>query len=176
MTISAKILNDTLIQVSGSNTLIDMLLEFEKILDDLDLYAYANWIEGEILEGPILHRHWIEVRLIYPHHLMPEPDGARRLIARNILVTYTRNVLRKPRELKTSADTKIVTRPDGSTRRVAVTKDEPVWVVSIKMPRQLVDEFKTDLVSIGDGEYLDTEALNAEGELLAQQMVKGAEQ
>jgi hypothetical protein len=37
MTISIKLLNDKITEVSKSNTLLDMLMEFEKTLDELDL-------------------------------------------------------------------------------------------------------------------------------------------
>ena len=65
MTISAKILNDNIKNISSSNTLLDMLLEFEKTLDGLDLYAFKNWMKGEILEGPTLGRHFVNVKLMY---------------------------------------------------------------------------------------------------------------
>ena len=64
MTISAKILNDNIKNISSSNTLLDMLLEFEKTLDGLDLYAFKNWMKGEILEGPTLGRHFVNVKLM----------------------------------------------------------------------------------------------------------------
>ena len=52
MTISVQLLNDQVKKVSDTNTLLDMLLEFEKVLEDIDLYAYKNWETGEVLEGP----------------------------------------------------------------------------------------------------------------------------
>lgn len=171
MTISTKLVNDTLRRVSDSNTLLDMLLRFEKVLDDLDLYAYANWSKGEILEGPFLHRHWIDVKIIYAREHMPDPSGAKRLMDRGILVKFTENTLIRPKKIQSLDDLDVVTRPDGSTKRKAKLKHEPVWVVNIRMPRRLVDEFKTDIISIGDGEYLDTEALNAEGEIMRQDMM-----
>ena len=171
MTISTKMVNDTLRRVSDSNTLMDMLLRFEKVLDDLDLYVYANWAAGELLEGPILQRHWIDVKLIWPQELMPDPSAAKRLLDRGILVKYTKNTLIRPKKIERLDDLEIVTRPDGSTKRRAKLKHDPVWVVNISFPRRLVDELKTDIISIGDGEYLDTEALNAEGEIMRQDMM-----
>lgn len=171
MTISTKMVNDTLRRVSDSNTLLDMLLKFEKVLDDLDLYAYQGWSTGEILEGPILHRHWIDVKIIFEKKNMPDPAGAKRLIDRGILVKFTENTLVRPKKIKSMNDFEVVTRPDGSTKRRAKLSHDEVWVVNIRMPRRLVDEFKTDIISIGDGEYLDTEALNAEGEIMRQNMM-----
>ena len=80
MTISAKVLNDSIKEISDSNSLLDMLLEFEKTLDSLDLYAFKNWMKGEILEGPSLKRHYVNVKLIYPYKDMPDPDGAKRYL------------------------------------------------------------------------------------------------
>ena len=75
MTISLKLLNDQIKVVSETNTLLDMLLEFEKTLDSLNLYAFKNWSKGEILEGPTLSRHYINVKLLYVHDDMPDPAG-----------------------------------------------------------------------------------------------------
>ena len=53
-------------RINGNKTLLDMLLEFEKVLDDTGIYAYKNWMAGEVVEGPILERHWFNVTLMYP--------------------------------------------------------------------------------------------------------------
>jgi len=88
MTISVKLLNDHVKKISETNSLLDMLLEFEKTLDSLNLYAFKNWLKGEILEGPTLKRHYVNIKLLYPYKDMPDPDGAKRLIARDCLVEY----------------------------------------------------------------------------------------
>ena len=51
-------------RINGNKTLLDMLLEFEKVLDDTGIYAYKNWMSGEVVEGPILERHWFNVTLM----------------------------------------------------------------------------------------------------------------
>ena len=157
MTISAKILNDNIKNISSSNTLLDMLLEFEKTLDGLDLYAFKNWMKGEILEGPTLGRHFVNVKLMYPYKEMPDPDGAKRLIARDCLVKYSKDMLESPRRVKTFDDVEVGTRPDGSQRFTPKTESEPVWVVSIDMPRRYVDEFSAQHVEAKEDEYLDQE-------------------
>ena len=35
-------------KISKSTGLTDILIEFERVLDELGLYTYQNWIEGEI--------------------------------------------------------------------------------------------------------------------------------
>lgn len=162
MTIAVKLLNDQIKKISETNTLLDMLLEFEKTLDNLDLYSYTNWQKGEVLEGPTLDRHYCTVKLMYKESEMPDPYGAKRLLARDCLVKFRKDDLISPVKVKTFDDLTMETMPDGNIRRKAKTKTEPVWVVEIKMPRRYVDEFDTDVVQADEDEYVDTESLNSE--------------
>ena len=162
MTIAVKILNDQIKKISETNTLLDMLLEFEKVLEDIDVYAYKNWQKGEVLEGPVLDRHHITVSLMYPYNDMPDPAGAKRLMGKDCLVKYKKDTLISPVKVKTFDDVTMEIRADGSVKHRAKTKSEPVWVVNVKMPRRYVDEFATDVVEADEDSYVDTEAVNAE--------------
>ena len=175
MTISVKILNDKIEEVSKTNTLLDMLLEFEKTLDKIDLYAFKNWMKGEVLEGPTVGRHYVNVKLLYPYKQMPDPEGAKRLMARDCLVKYKKDVLLSPKKVKTMDDIDITLRPDGSVRRKAKTMRENVWVVEVKMPRRYVDEFDTEVVQAAEDSYVDTESLNTENEIQADTLQQGNE-
>ena len=157
MTIAVKILNDQIKKISETNTLLDMLLEFEKTLDGLDLYAFKNWDGGEILEGPTLGRHHLTVKLMYPHAKMPDPDGAKRLMARDCLVEYTKDTLIKPKRVRSFDDLIIEVKPDGIPSYKAKTTTENVWVVEVKMPRRYVDEFNIDKVKADEDAYVDME-------------------
>ena len=42
-----------------SDTALSVLKDFERVLDELDLYVYANWEDGELVEGPKIERHWV---------------------------------------------------------------------------------------------------------------------
>lgn len=162
MTIAVKLLNDQIKKISDTNSLLDMLLEFEKTLDNLDIYSYANWQKGEVLEGPILDRHYCTVKLMYKENDMPDPYGAKRLLARDCLVKFKKDDLISPVKISTFDDVTMEPMPDGNVRRKAKTKTESVWVVEIKMPRRYVDEFDTDVVQADEDEYVDTESLNVE--------------
>ena len=173
MTISVQLLNDQIKKVSDTNTLLDMLLEFEKVLEDIDLYAYKNWQKGEILEGPHLDRHFATVKLLYKEEDMPDPYGAKRLMARDCMVKFHKDVLLSPRKVKTFDDVDIHTNADGSVRRKAKTQRQNVWVVEIKMPRRYVDEFDTEVVQAAEDSYIDTESLNTENEIESEQQQLG---
>ena len=175
MTISVKLLNDQIKKISETNTLLDMLLEFEKILEDIDVYAYKNWSKGEILEGPILDRHYVTVKLLYPHKEMPDPSGAKRLLARECLVKYRKDTLVSPVKVQSFNDVVAEISPDGVTKHRAKSKSEPVWVVEIKMPRKYVDEFSSEVVEADEDSYVDTESLNAEQQASAETQMTGGD-
>lgn len=165
MTIAVKMLNDQIKKVSETNTLLDMLLEFEKTLDSLDLYAFANWDDGEVLSGPDLGRHFMTVKLMYPHAKMPDPDGAKRLVARDCLVKYTKETLLRPKKIRNFDDLIVEVGPDGAPKYRAKTHSEPVWVVEIKMPRRYVDEFNIDIVKADEDSYVDLEDSGIDAQL-----------
>jgi len=175
MTVSVKVLNDQIKKVSETNTLLDMLLEFEKTLDNIDLYSYKNWGLGEVLEGPTLNRHYVTVKLMYKESEMPDPAGAKRLFARDCLVKYTKDELLTPVKVKTFDDVTTDINPDGSVRHKAKTKTEPVWIVEIQMPRRYVDEFSSEYVQADEESYVDTESVNAENEMSAEQNISGGQ-
>jgi hypothetical protein len=45
--------------IYGSNNSLNILKDFERVLDELDLYVYENWIDGELIEGPEESRYYI---------------------------------------------------------------------------------------------------------------------
>ena len=156
MTISAKLLNDHVKKVSDTNTLLDMLLDFESVLDDIDLYAYKNWLKGELLEGPNLSRYWITVKLMYPYEDMPDPEGVLRLKKIGCNVHYSKDKLIEPVKVRSIEDTEVMER-DGVMRRVAKKKTSDVWIVEVAMPRRYVDEFSTDSIEAAEDQYVDME-------------------
>ena len=163
MTISTKMLNDSIKKISETNSLLDMLCEFEKVIDDADVYAYKNWDKGEVLEGPNLGRHFVSVKLLYKGKQMPDPDGAKRLLNLECQVKYNKDTLLMPRKVKTFDDVDVDIRPDGSQRYKAKTTSEPCWVVEIKMPRRYVDEFNADVISVDEDNYIDQEKAQNQG-------------
>lgn len=169
MTISVKILNDQIKKISETNTLLDMLLEFEKTLDEIDLYAYKNWINGEVIEGPSLDRHYVTVKLLYPKSEMPDPEGAKRLFARDCLVKYTEDDLITPVKVKTFDDVETKIGADGQVKHRAKTKTDPVWVVTIKMPRRYVDEFNSEKIQADEDSFVDTDNINVEDQAQIEQ-------
>ena len=77
-------LKDTLDNLVDSSNDLNVLLEFEEVLDNLNIYSYKNWEYGEVIAGPEVSKNWVTVTLMYPYKLMPDPDAAMRLIKHGV--------------------------------------------------------------------------------------------
>ena len=114
---------------------LTILKDFERVLDELDVYVFANWGEGELLSGPVDSRHFVTCSFMWPADKMPDPSGGKRLLDRGCKVTYAKDELLKPREIKSPEDY----RP-GTVKGKIDAHD--IWVVQIKMPKELIGNFK----------------------------------
>lgn len=117
--------------IYSTNSSLATLKDFERVLDEMDLYVYKNWEDGEVVEGPIVKRHWIKVSLMWPKNKMPDPMGAKRLLDYDCKIQYERSHLIVPRKIKTPDDL----RP--GTKKGKLDK-KPIWIVHITIPRKLV--------------------------------------
>ena len=67
-------------QIYGSNNSLNLLKDFERVVDELDLYVFDNWMDGELAAGPKEDRYFIECTFMWPKDKMPEPAGGKRLL------------------------------------------------------------------------------------------------
>jgi hypothetical protein len=119
--------------IYSANSSLSTLKDFERVLDEMDMYVYKNWLDGELAEGPIVERHWIKASFMWPMEKMPDPMAAKRLLDYGCKVRYERTHLLEPREVKTHEDLRPGTQKGKLDRN-------PVWVVEITMPRKLVSD------------------------------------
>lgn len=122
-----------------SNSAFGVLKDFERVLDELDLYVYRNWADGELAEGPVIDRHWITVKLFWPENKMPDPMGGKRLLDYDCKVGYVKGSMLKPRKIMTPDDIRPGTKKGKMDRH-------PIWIVELRMPKKLVaDMFGAEL-------------------------------
>ena len=114
-----------------SNTAFQVLKDFERVLDELDLYVYDNWEDGELAQGPDIERHWISCKFYWPRNKMPDPMGGKRLLDYDCKVSYQKTYMVKPRKIRKPDDI----RP--GTKKGKLDK-EPIWIVEIMMPKKLI--------------------------------------
>lgn len=141
----------TISSVKKNKNTLDLLLEFEGILDELNIYAYENWIKGEVIKGPIISKYWVEVLLMYPVKYMPNPVAAERLIKHGCYVFFQKEVLTSSVKIKRPAD--LIVDPDDNTgKRKPKTSKTDVYVVKIVMPRHLLTDYDVKRISAMTGE------------------------
>lgn len=152
-------------RIKENNTFLDLLIEIEDFLDGLDMYAFDNWIEGEVVNGPEITRYWVTIALKYPYSMMPDPKGAKRLLDKDIRVKYKEDYELKPVLVIDSSDYQ-----DG-TRKPKMRRNK-VWFVELQIPRRFIDDISDewlskyeDEVEVEDIEQASEEGLEGEGQL-----------
>ena len=124
---------------------LGILKDFERVIDELDIYVFENWADGELLEGPIDSRHFVTCSFMWPKNKMPDPSGGKRLLDRGCKVLYKKDELLKPRKIKSPGDYS-----PGTTK--GKIDAHPIWVVEIRMPKTLIGNFKYGQVEIDNND------------------------
>jgi hypothetical protein len=121
------------------------LLDFERVLDELDLYAFKNWAIGELVAGPDIGKYRVTCIFMWPEKLMPDPRGARRLLPFDCEVRYKRTLMQVPMKIEDPSDY----RPGTRKARLVEKK---IWLVEITMPKALMSDIRTGSVEMEDQE------------------------
>ena len=117
--------------IYDSNTSFQVLKDFERVLDELDIYVYANWQDGELAEGPIIDRHWVTCSFMWDRNKMPDPMGGQRLLDYDCKVFMGKDHVIKPRKIRKPDDV----RPGSKKGKL---DRHPIWIVKIQMPKKLI--------------------------------------
>ena len=117
--------------IYNSNSSLAVLKDFERVLDEMDVYVYDNWFDGELASGPKIERHWVTCEFMWPNKKRPDPDGARRLVQLGCKVKYEKSEIVEPRKIRSPEDF----RPGTKKGKL---ESRPIWVVTIAMPKKLV--------------------------------------
>lgn len=128
------------------------LLDFERVLDELDLYAFKNWILGELVQGPDIGRYKVGCIFMWPERLMPDPRGARRLLPFDCDVRFKKTNIKIPVKIENPDDY-----IPGTHKARLIEKK--VWLVEIVMPKNLMSDIRTGSVEMAD-QVIDLEDLD----------------
>ena len=123
----------TLVNISKGNDILDMLIEFERTLDNAEIFAYKNWILGELVEGPIISRYWFKTVWMYPMKMMPDPNAGLRLTKLGAKVNFREGVFKKPVKVTGPKDW-----VDPETKRAKMAEHE-IWLVTIELPIKYIN-------------------------------------
>lgn len=120
-------------RVYNSNTNFQILKDFERVLDELDLYVYPNWEDGELASGPTVDRYWVTCEFMWDFNKMPDPTGGSRLLDYDCSVIYIQSEITEPRIIRKPSDV----RPGTKKGKLDSKK---IWLVKIKMPKKLISD------------------------------------
>ena len=130
--------------VSMTDSAVNSLLDFERVLDELDVYAFDNWKKGELVEGPVYEKYFVICTFMWPYKLMPDPRGGERLLDYGCEVKYKKDHLQYPIKVKDPEDYKPGTKVPKQAR-------VPIWLVEIVMPKQLMQEINQGSLELESG-------------------------
>jgi hypothetical protein len=119
------------------------LMDFERVLDELDLYAFKNWQLGELVSGPEVGRYTVSCTFMYPEKLMPDPRGARRLLPFDCHVRFKKTRIKIPIKIEEPEDF-----IPGTHKARLIEK--PIWLVEIEMPKSLMADIRTGSIELED--------------------------
>ena len=130
--------------LSMTDSALATLMDFERVIDELDLYAFKNWKSGELVEGPIYEKYFVTCTFMWPAKFMPDPRAAQRLSEYDCEIYYKRDILEYPIKVKNSTDFKPGT-------KVPKKGEAPVWLVKIIMPKKLMQEIHQGSLELESG-------------------------
>jgi len=141
MTANVKDILDNIKTLYVTENTLETLMDFERVIDELDTYVFKNWIKGELVEGPLYEKYFVTCTFMWPEKMMPDPRAGERMLAYNIRVRYKKSELEYPVEVESPDDY----RP--GTRMPKLVK-KPIWLVEITIPKQLMREIHRGSVSL----------------------------
>jgi len=127
-------------KILNSKIFIDILIDFEDILDKNHIYVYDNWERGELIDGPKITKYYISILLRYPDKYKPDFSVEERLKKNNILIEKKKvkyYIYAKEPQIKNVTDIM------GTYTRTVDVDAYPkpnyysyYWLVEIKIPKK----------------------------------------
>lgn len=119
--------------LSTNDNVFKILKDFERVIDELDIYVFKNWEDGELVEGPEVSRYSVGCKFMWPREKMPDPEGGARLLDYGCKVIYEKDNMMVPRKVYSPDDY----RPGTKKGKIDA---HPVWVVTIIIPKKLMQD------------------------------------
>ena len=124
-------------KIYASDAIVETIVNMEKVLDDVNVYAYKNWSLGEIVDGPHTTKYDTTATFMWKQNQMPDPEAGKRIINVGGQVEYKRDVKLTPRKIKSYSDYRPGTKK-------AKLDEIPIWLVKITLPNQIIEDFNAE--------------------------------
>jgi len=143
---------DNIRDIYMSEGSLTTLLDFERVLDEVDIYAYKNWEIGELVAGPEIGKYRVTCTFMWPKNLMPDPRGGRRVLNYDCELNYQQKEIKIPIKITDPSDY-----IPGTKKAKLITRE--VWLVEISMPKSLMNDIRTGSIEM-ENQEIDLEELD----------------
>lgn len=136
-------------------SLLDIAVQIENFLDDMNLYVYPNWFNGEIVTGPEISRYWVTIVLKYDYKDMPDPAGALVLNKVGVVTKFKTDIEKDPVYVQDPSDWQ----PGTKKPKLEPNK---IWLVTLQIPRRVIDEADIDDLDLFSNDIDVDDVIDAE--------------
>lgn len=147
MSIEIKDILDNIEEIFSTDSSLTTILDFERVMDEIDLYSFRNWKKGELVEGPMYEKYFVRCVFMWPYRLMPDPRGAERLLDYGCEINYKKSELKVPVKIEEPDDFEPGT-------KFPQYKASKIWLVEIVMPKQLMADINIGSLEL-EGKKID---------------------
>lgn len=149
---------DALRRINDSPDLVDVMIGIEDYFDRNDMYAFENWISGELVDGPHIRPYWIKVTFKWEYNKMPDPRGGLRLLPHGTKIWFKVGTENIPQPINGPDDYE----PGTHEPRI---KKEKCWIVEMAIPRRFIEDLEREVLDLYDDRVDDMETVeDAEAE------------
>jgi hypothetical protein len=143
---------DSIKGIFTSDASLSTLLDFERVLDEADMYAYQNWDLGELVDGPKIKKYTVACIFMYPVKLMPDPRAGKRVIKLGCTIHFKKTKIKVPIKIDSPDDYKPGTHYPKMIER-------EVWLVRIEIPKQLMNDIREGTIDLA-GQNIELDELD----------------
>lgn len=143
---------DNIKNIYTSDGSMSVLLDFERVLEESDIYAFEDWDLGELVRGPVIDKYKVSCMFMWPRHKMPDPRACKRLLRLGCRVLWKKTKIKIPVQIEDYEDFE----PGTRYPRMMPYK---VWLVNIIMPRDIMNEIREGSIDLA-GQKIDLSDLD----------------
>lgn len=114
---------------------IDILMNIDDFFDILNVYAFENWEDCEVIEMKIM-KHYTNIILKQEENKMPNPKAGKVLTNYNCKVKYKKTMETRP-VYDVDTDTFLSKTNDNGSVKLNIEK-KPIWLIDILIPNNMI--------------------------------------
>lgn len=143
--------------VNEHNGMLDMAMEVAAFLDQIGAFAFKNWIDGEVIDGPKRDKFFIKIKLMFPTNVIPDPSVIERLENLKCKTELKKDIYRRVIHVR-ERDTDQMNNRNGFEKRLV---EHNVWVLTLMIPERYLPLDGNTVFKIDDEyhNYNDLEAI-----------------